>query len=121
MTSGLPRRTDILSVPRQVSKVPTADILTTASVALATCELKFNFNFYRSTCVSETALHFFANAIADRVRERQIGLPRRRTAALEGPKISIKRRQSEPMRLPHYFDILEASGLEQLSQTGWVA
>jgi hypothetical protein len=25
MTSGLPRRTDILSVPRQVSKVPTTE------------------------------------------------------------------------------------------------
>ena len=38
------------------------------SAALATCELKFNFDFYRAPSVSRTPFHFFANAIADQLR-----------------------------------------------------
>ena len=90
------------------------------SSALATCELKFNLDFYRSARVSETALDFRADGFADGLRERQISLSGRRTAAFKGTKINVKRRQSEPMGLPRYFDISEPRAFEQLSQASRV-
>jgi hypothetical protein len=91
------------------------------SSALATCELKFNLDFYRSARVSETALHLFADGLADGLRKRQISLSGRRTAAFKGAKINVKRGQAEPVLLPRYLDVSESSGFEQLSQTSWVS
>src|SRR5262245_10548695 len=62
-----------------------------SSTASATCELKFNFDFYGPARVAKTALHFFANAITDRLRKRQVCLASRRTTAFERAKIGIKR------------------------------
>ena len=85
-------------------------------MASATCELKFNFDFYGPARVAKTALHFFANAITDRLRKRQVCLASRRTTAFERAKIGIKRWQAESMRLPRYFNVSKPCRFEQLSQ-----
>ena len=54
----------------------TLAIIVPALAALAACELELNFDFYRPASVAEAVLHVFADAISNRRREGQIGLPR---------------------------------------------
>src|SRR3954468_19489111 len=95
--------------------------------ALAACKLKLYFDFYGPPAISELALHFLANCLAQRLRECQIGLSGRAAAALKRAKVGVEGRHFKSMLLPRYFDsgtrhsrTTDANGPHHLVKMSWL-